>query len=177
MARKKQAPNPESSAKLKLICKELKITQKQLSEASGVSENTISKIATGRGPLTQQTAEQIIHACPSYRIEWLLGIDNNPQHIRHIKIPALETARRDLDAATLLHGLGYEIGQISEKGIFFPVSEVCGFLFPESCSVAIKKADTIIWRGNTQEILEILREVCDFSLFKIERLVKGDSNC
>lgn len=172
MAKKKQIPNPKSKANLKRICDELNITQKQLSEASGVSENTISKIATGRGPLTRQIAEEIIKACPSYRIEWLLGIDDRPHNIIEIKIPGLETVHKYLEAATFLHGLGYEIGQINESGIFFPVHEIGGFCLPEHHQAEIRKADSVIWRGSLQEIEDVLLEICDFSLFKIERLKK-----
>jgi len=173
MAKKKQIPNPKSKANLKRMCDELDITQKQLSEASGVSENTISKIATGRGPLTRQIAEEIIKVCPSYRIEWLLGIDENPYNVIKIKIPGLEAARKYLDAATFLHGLGYEIGQINDSGIFFPVNEMGGFCLSEHHEAVIKKADAVIWRGSLQEIERVLLEICDFSLFKIERLAKG----
>lgn len=173
MARKKQIPNPKSKANLKRICDELKITQKQLSEVSGVSENTISKIATGKGPLTREIAEEIVKACPSYRIEWLLGIDDDPYNVIKIKIPGLEAARKRLDAAIFLHGLGYEIGQINDKGIFFPVNEIGGFCLSEHHEAEIKKADSVIWRGSLQEIESVLLEICDFSLFKIERLAKG----
>ena len=76
MARLKQEINSKSPERLKRICEDLHITQKRLSEATGISENTLSKIATGRGPLTRQIAEEIIKICPSYRIEWLLGYDD-----------------------------------------------------------------------------------------------------
>lgn len=53
MARIKQEINSKSRERLKRICEDLHITQKQLSGATGISENTLSKIATGRGPLTR----------------------------------------------------------------------------------------------------------------------------
>ena len=172
MPKRKQEINPNSRKNLKTLCDELRITQKQLAKASGVSENTISKIATGKSPLTRQIAEEIIKVCPSYRIEWLLGFDNTPRDVQVIKIPGIDTAKRCLAVINLLDELGFSVGQVTDSAIFLPASEMGGFMF-ENKDVEIRYGNTVVWNGNIKAIHAVLLEICDFSLFKIEMLKKS----
>lgn len=169
MARKKQEINSKSRERLKRICEDLHITQKQLSGATGISENTLSKIATGRGPLTRQIAEEIIKICPSYRIEWLMGFDDNPHEAKMIEIHGLETLAKCISAIDLLSASGIEIGQVNAAGVFLPASKTRGFVF-EDRSVEIRRGDDVVWNGSIQTIENTLLEICAFSLFKVELL-------
>lgn len=176
MARMKQEINPKSRRNLKRLCDELDITQKQLSEATGVSENTLSKIATGRGPLTRQIAEEIIKACPTYRIEWLLGFDENPHETIPINtIPGLETAKLCLSVIDLLSVSGIEVGQVNTIGRFLPTRKTRGFIFKDK-DAEVRCGDTVVWSGNIRALENVLLEICDFSLFKIEMLQKRMEN-
>lgn len=169
MARTKQEINSKSRERLKRICEDLHITQKRLSEATGISENTLSKIATGRGPLTRQIAEEIIKACPSYRIEWLMGFDDKPHETEMIKIHGIETLTKCLSAIEFLSAAGIEIGQVTAAGVFLPASKTRGFVF-EDRSAEVRRGDDVIWIGSIQTIENTLLEICAFSLFKIELL-------
>ena len=169
--RVRQEINPKSVLRLKLLCGELHITQKQLSETSGISENTLSKIATGRGPLTRQVAEEIVKVCPSYRIEWLMGFDDEPHETKMIKIQGLEALTKCLAAVDLLSKVGIEVGQ-GDAELFLPASKTRGFLF-EDKAVEIRRGDTVIWSGSIQTIESTLLEICAFAQFKIELLQKG----
>ena len=171
MARMKQEINPKSRKNLKHLCNELNITQKQLSEASGVSENTLSKIATGRGPLTRQIAEEIIKVCPSYRIEWLLGFDDKPHETSTLNIPGIDTAIRCLAAIDFLNTFGIEVGQVNDAGLFFPASRARGFIFGD-WNAEVRKKNEIIWSGSIQTIENTLLDIYEFALFKIEQLQK-----
>ena len=169
MARRKQEINSKSRERLKRLCEDLHITQKQLSDATGISENTLSKIATGRGPLTRQVAEEIIKVCPAYRTEWLLGFDVPPHETIPINIPGIETAKRCLAAVDLLSASGVEIGQVTDTGVFLPASGMRGFML-EGKNVEVRRGDAIVWSGNLRTIENVLLEICEFSLFKIDFL-------
>lgn len=169
MAQSKQKIQPQSSIRLKQLCNELHITQKQLHDATGISENTLSKIATGKGPLTRQVAEEIIKACPTYRIEWLLGFDDSPHNSKVLNMPGVKDLARHIAAIDFLNALGIEIGQVNNAGLFLPASEMRGFMFDDR-SIEIRRGNTVIWTGNMQTIENTLLEIGEFALFKINRL-------
>lgn len=171
MARMKQEINPKSRKNLKRLCDELNITQRQLSKATGISENTLSKIATGRGPLTRQIAEEIIKVCPSYRIEWLLGFDENPHETILINIPELEEAKQCLSAIDLLSKSGVEVGQVNNGGRFLPASKIGRFAFRDK-DAEVRRGNTVIWSGDIRTLENVLLEICEFALFKVEMLQK-----
>jgi transcriptional regulator with XRE-family HTH domain len=68
--------NPKQGKRLKELCIEEEITQAQLGREINYSQQTISKIVQGKAPLQPYIAEQIIEKFPSYRREWLLGLDD-----------------------------------------------------------------------------------------------------
>lgn len=172
MARRKQEITLEAGKRLRQLCRELGVSQKQLAEAAMVSENTLSKIATGRGPLTRPVAEAIIAACPSYRIEWLMGDDDHAHNTTALEIPGLVTAKWCLAAVNLLTALGVSVGQVTDKGLFLPVSEAGGFLYGVGDRAEIRRGNAVVWSGDIRAIESALLEICDFSLFKIELLAK-----
>lgn len=167
MARKKQEINPKCRIRLKQLCDDLNISQKQLASASGVSENTLSKIATGKSPLTQATAAEIIKIVPSYRIEWLMGLDDQPHEVHVLHVPGLEEVVRSSAAMRMLECLGISVGQSNGNGVFFPASR--GFLLRVN-EAEIRKGNTTIWSGPRHEVESALLEICEFAEFKIGRL-------
>ncbi len=64
---------PEHSQRLKELLNFYKWTQVQLSERSGVSVNTLSKIMNGHSAMTPRLAELICRVCPAIRPDWLTG--------------------------------------------------------------------------------------------------------
>ena len=56
MARTAQEINSKSADRLKQLCHDLGISQTKLAELSGLTTNTLSKIATGKSPLTHYVA-------------------------------------------------------------------------------------------------------------------------
>ena len=78
MARQKVEINPICGQRLKQICQEQGITQKQLHEKIHLSQQAISAIVKGKASLTGDIANKVIEVFPQYRIEWLLGYDDMP---------------------------------------------------------------------------------------------------
>lgn len=76
MARPKVEINPIRGLRLKQICEEQKITQKQLSNVIHITQQSISSMVNGTATVTVETADLVTMAFPEYRKEWLLGLDD-----------------------------------------------------------------------------------------------------
>lgn len=76
MARTKQEINPKSADRLKQLYQEHNITQEWLSGESGISQNTLSRIANRKTALSHAVATEIIKVFPNERVEWLMGLDD-----------------------------------------------------------------------------------------------------
>lgn len=76
MPREKGSFKVVCGKRLKTLCEREKITQTKLSEQIYLSQQVISGIVNGRAALTRATAERIVSIYPTYRIEWLLGLDD-----------------------------------------------------------------------------------------------------
>lgn len=68
--------NPKTGQRVKELCIDLGITQKELADKIHLSEKTVSSMVRGHSGVTRPTAEAIVCCFPEYRIEWLLGIDD-----------------------------------------------------------------------------------------------------
>lgn len=69
---------PEHAVRLKRLLDEQNINQKELSRRlkerySPLSQQLLSRIMTGKAPLTKERANDIVALFPFYRAEWLLG--------------------------------------------------------------------------------------------------------
>lgn len=64
------------SVRFKQLLRNEKITQEKLHELTGISQNTLSRLANGKTDMTKRLATSIVAAFPKYRIEWLLGLDD-----------------------------------------------------------------------------------------------------
>lgn len=117
MARTAQEVNPKSANRLKQLCSDLDISQTKLAEMSGLTTNTISKIATGKSPLTHYVATCIVEAYPMYRAEWLEGLDDEPTVTGNVFIRSAIRAKKQSE---VLHNAfismaslcGYTVGTI-----------------------------------------------------------------
>lgn len=76
MPKIKQKINPKSAERLKQLYKERNITQMWLSEQTGISQNTLSRIVNGKAPLSHRVAADIVMLFPDIRTEWLMGEDD-----------------------------------------------------------------------------------------------------
>lgn len=99
MAKRKQAINPKAGKRLRqlrdgisfsgipgLECKNTSVSQRKLSDFSGVSVTTISDIERGKAPLTYQIASLLVKAWPDVDIAWIMG---ESDYIRKQDAPVL----------------------------------------------------------------------------------------
>lgn len=119
MSKPRQEINPVSGERLKQFCKKYGITQLKLSAVIDVTPNTLSKICTGKAPLTYRVANEIVKHYPQVRREWLMGIDDfeteTKKSLAEFSCWKNEWERR-LDAVQILAYLaGYEINLFEQN--------------------------------------------------------------
>lgn len=73
MAKTKQEINPKSAERLKRVYIEHDITQFWLSRETGISQNTLSRIANGKMALSHKVACDIAKVLPDVSPYWLMG--------------------------------------------------------------------------------------------------------
>lgn len=73
MAKTKQEINPKSAERLKQLYIEHNVTQIWLSNETGISQNTLSRIANGKTALSHKVACDIAKALPGVSPYWLMG--------------------------------------------------------------------------------------------------------
>ena len=137
MARTAQEINSKSADRLKQLCHDLGISQTKLAELSGLTTNTLSKIATGKSPLTHYVATCIVEAFPMYRTEWLEGLDDEPIYSVNVFIRSAIKAKKQSE---ILHSA------------FISMASLCGY------SVAnvrkyVQDANAIIYNTPTRSTL------------------------
>lgn len=86
--------NTESCERLKLLLTKYHITQKEIADGVGYSVQHISRIKTGKSPLTLETAKAIcnvvnqkrmpISKADEIRFEWLMAFDNYMTHLDRV---------------------------------------------------------------------------------------------
>lgn len=118
MAKIKQEINPKSAERLKELCKRFNTTQTAISEKAYISQNTLSKIAQGKAPMTYTVASAIASNFPSVSVEWLMGNDDYMNFVEEgislISTVATESKERGKAVRTLIRLAGYEIGNIDD---------------------------------------------------------------
>jgi len=110
MPKRKLEINPKSKERLKELCNGKPLTQAMLSEKTGISQNTLSKIANGKAPMSDYVAQEIIKAVPGIRREWIMGYDDFKTEAERISaIIGKNCAREDLiNSLISLHGYTVE---------------------------------------------------------------------
>lgn len=78
MSKKRSEINPIRAERVKTILDRENINQQKLADLIFQTQQNVSRILTGKQPLTEDTARQIVEAFPDsgYRIQWLLGYDD-----------------------------------------------------------------------------------------------------
>ena len=176
MGRPKTEIKPKPAERLKMLCDDEGITQKDLSKKIHISPQTISKIINQRSSLTEDNAKRIIDLYPKYRFEWLMGYDPY-KTTSELNLAILSQAQQEGDK--LLLGLqafaslcGYEISlPLSANGSKDAMEIV----------EAIKLGYAINRKGKTVYISidnmnRLQNEICDFVEFKLKKIVEEVDN-
>lgn len=119
MAKIKQEINPKCADRLKELCKRFNTTQTAISEATFISQNTLSKIAQGKAPMTYNVACAIASKFPSVHVEWLMGNDDymtdEEEGICIASSVVVESMSRTKAVRSLLHLSGYDFGNTNPR--------------------------------------------------------------
>lgn len=70
--------NPKCGERVKELLRKNKKTQTWLADKLGITEVHLSNIVRGEKRLTEKRALEIVELFPTYRFEWLMGIDDYP---------------------------------------------------------------------------------------------------
>lgn len=177
MSEKKEKSTLSSADRVKVadrieaLCREYKITQKQLAERAGIHNNTISKVKKGHIPMSDYVAESIARAFPSFSKEYLKGDVDYRTEQEHFD--TLIQKHRDLHQKKI-----YLLQSIASlRGL-----EIVPY------STAVNMGDSwenqyILRQGSKQIsvpesiVIEWLEDICDFAELMLSRqLKKGDKN-
>lgn len=119
MGRKRTLINPVRAKRLKALIEAEGITQTEFAESLYRSQQSISRIITGKNALTEETAKEIIEKFPRYRLEWLLGYDPYMTQL-DLNVATLEKGMEETDILhsgvnVFLHLSGYSISPAYEN--------------------------------------------------------------
>ena len=162
-----------------LRCKRLKeiierevVKQNQLSEETGISQQSISAMVQGKANVTETTAEIIVKRFPEYSIEWLLGFSdykNNAEKFRAV----ISQAQHEGDL--LLTGLS-AFAQLAnyQIDVTSPMKEI------DTVEAALKMIvggytishDGVSIKLSLEEMNAFENEVCDFVELQLKHLFK-----
>lgn len=172
MGRKKSEIKPEPAERLKKLCEDERIKQKELSEKILLSPQTISKIINKKSSLTEDNAKRIIDLYPQYRFEWLMGYDPY-KTTAELNIAILSQAQQEGDK--LLLGL-QAFASLSGYEILIPLS-ASGSRDVMEIVEAINHGYSITHAGKTvfisiDNMNRLQNEICDFVEFKLQKIVE-----
>ena len=77
MSRKKTEINPVRAERVKKIIELEGISQQDFAKRIPMTQQNVSRIVNQKVALTEETAKDIVEAFPKYRVEWLLGYEDN----------------------------------------------------------------------------------------------------
>lgn len=178
MARPKVEINPIRGLRLKQICEEQKITQKQLSNIIHITQQSISSMVNGTATVTVETADLVTRAFPEYRKEWLLGLDDykTEADLQRARAEQFTQAIDEMEyEGSLLYTGLCAFARLNGIEITPPQTKGTGSL--ENYFRAVKKGYTIS-KGeqavslSVEEMNRFENEVCDFVELKLKHLFK-----
>lgn len=182
MPRPKAEINPLWGERLKILCKDQKITQAQLAKEVFLSQQTISKIVKGHSSLTEQTARLITEKYPMYPFEWLMGYSD---YRTSAELLANTISQCQHEGDLLMVGFK-AFAQLSGYSIKFTSPPT---LHGEKRSAPVEEWLKMVKDGYTisgggksavisiEEMNRLQNEICDFVEFKLNRICeKGDKN-
>lgn len=192
MAKSKQEINPKSAIRLKQLYEEHGITQVWLSDKTGISQNTLSRIANGKTALSYTIACEIVKVVPDISVEWLMGTSDFPTDMLKSAFPAFKSLyfkiKNEKAVLAFLKTFGItieaivspDIGNISTEEFFcLPESkqkDILAATFEEWGSeqyFMIKKSDgEVVKRISGAEKERFIEDICDYVEFKFDKLTE-----
>lgn len=176
MARPRVEIQRKRGENLKQLCRDEGISQAALANMIHISQQTISKICTGKATLTEQTAKLIVEKYPQYRLEWLLGYDCFKTVDERISalLGGQEEIQEIIEKLMALHGYRIVEERAAPNTARMTNEELLEYM--QNPYYEIKRAIKD-WRGNTRyldmaELTEMFRSIDDFIEFVCSRKVQ-----
>lgn len=171
MAKTKQEVNPKSADRLKQLYRTRNITQFWLSEKTGISQNTLSRIANGKAPLSHRIAGDIIELFPDIRAEWLMGEDDFQTEMDKLKnaIGNLHDTYGLITQLMALHGYTFKEVDLSK------CSEFEKSIYGET-AVDLRNSKGKVHRISYQRWRRIIGEIDRFVEFEFFSIFKEEEH-
>lgn len=198
MAKNKQAINPKSADRVKQLYGMLGITQFQLSAETGISQNTLSRIANGKTALSYNVASQISAIYPDISIRWLMGENDFKNDMEESLFPVIKSiigkrrAEQAVAAFLQVYGVTIEINSSDSELGKMTVKEFCDLPESKMGGAIISASDvldselTFAVKDNHGNVLKYISDaertrfiddICDYVNMKFEKLTYGGDKC
>ena len=168
MSRKKTEINPIRAERVKALIEREGISQSAFAGKIPMTQQNVSRIINLKNALTEETARLIIERFPEYRIEWLMGYDDQ-MTVYDFGDFATETHDKIADG---IWGMIETCLRRQEKSLKFVKPSDQHFhaddrlLFPDLCHFAVvDKSGSVLKEIPSQKIIELeekIQEYCDF---------------
>lgn len=150
-----------------------KFTQEMFAKLAHMSQQNLSSIINKKMALTEETAKSIVNAFPAsgYRIEWLLGFDNDMTEADKFKRVIQET---QTEADLLYSGV---LAFLKLSGFQIDVAPIGGNGSLEETFQNMKEHCTITRDGKSvtfslSELNAFENELCDYIEFRLLHMMK-----
>ena len=175
MPRPKAEINVKRCERLKQIIKEQGIKQTELSEETGISQQSISAMVQGKANVTEATAEIMADKFPQYSVAWLLGLTDYKNNAEEFKAAVSQMKH---EGYLLAEGLS-SFAQLANYQIKLcsPASSAHGKIAIEDALEAVREG-YIISHNHTsiqlslEEMSIFENEVLDFVELQLKHLFK-----
>ena len=190
MSKTKQEANPKSAKRLKQLYTEYQITQSSLSEKTGISQNTLSRIANGKVALSYFVACEIAKIFPDVSPEWLMGHSDFKNEAQKTLYPAAKSLhlkfKKEKAVLNFLKSFGVvieintDIGDMSTEQFFDLPQDEQENLIKESIE-KLEGKEAFVIKSSDREIIKYISgeqktrfidDIFDYVEFKFEKLTE-----
>lgn len=188
MGRKRVVIKPIWGERVRELCVNEHLTQAELADLIFISQQTVSKICSGKASLTPAVAEAINAEFPWYSVQWLLGLSDvqneeqaamdreaSERYDRAVEEMALEYERQEAErqrqetqaaVQTLLRACGYRL-KAGKEG-------PCRLTSPDGKTLRLTQSQVEDLRAAA---LEFFRMGLGYEFQRLEREVETKNEC
>lgn len=168
MGRTKARLNPKASERIKLLLRERKMTQRELANQAGLSEQLVSGILGNNRGLTEEVAKMIADVFKPVSYEWIMGDSDNRTNAERILRGMNLRAERSNKIVELIDLHGYSVSENLEDAIKFYV----GFHHAPDMEIILTAPDGEKRRIKFSSLIPVIKEIDDYIAFKISGIFK-----
>lgn len=172
MSRKKTEINPIRAERVKTLIEREGIKQTAFAEKIHMTQQNVSRIINRKNALTEETARQIVEKFPDYRIEWLMGYDDQMTHddfgnfATNVHDRIADGVWGMIEICLSRQGKSLKLVKPADLHLHADDRLFQNALFPDSCYFTIVDNDgNVLKKISAQEIVDFeekIQEYCDF---------------